>query len=293
MIGRVIKFYNSFFFVEVSGEMIACKLRGLMKRDKRSGSAIFPGDEVDISRLSDGTGVIEKVLPRRNLLKRPQVANVDQVMLTFAASSPDLNRLLLNRFLVLAEWSGIEKIFICINKIDLIDDENFLSEYKSLYPILKVSAMKNLNINEIKTQLENKITVLTGPSGVGKSSILNAIDNNFKLKVGDVSEKIKRGKHTTRVSELIKFANGFLIDTPGFSNVDLVEVGIDDKNLSYCFKEFSTYINDCKFKGCSHSHEPSCAIKTAVADGKILTERYESYLSMLNEINERKKSKYG
>ena len=294
MTGRVIKFYNSFFFVEVDGELLPCKLRGLMKRDKRSGSAVCPGDFVEVSRLNDGTGVIENVQNRRNMLKRPSVANIDQVILTFAAASPDLNRLLLNRFLVLAEWSSIDEIVICINKTDLIGNaEDFLKEYEPLYKIIRVSSVNGDNINQLKTQLENKVTVLTGPSGVGKSSILNSIDASFKLKIGDVSEKIKRGRHTTRVSELIPFANGILVDTPGFSAVDLVEVGLEEKNLGDCFKEFAEFVGDCRFSGCSHSHEPDCAVKSAVSDGRILSERYESYISMLNEINERKKPKYG
>ena len=294
MTGRVIKFYNSFFFVDVEGELLPCKLRGLMKRDKRSGSAVCPGDFVEVSKLNDGTGVIESVQPRRNMLKRPTVANIDKVILTFAAASPDLNRLLLNRFITLAEWSHIQDIIICINKIDLINDsDKFLSEYESLYKIIRVSAVTGEGIDNLKKQLSNNVTVLTGASGVGKSSILNAIDSNLDLKIGDVSEKIKRGRHTTRVSELIPFADGFLVDTPGFSAVDLLEVGIDEKSLGDCFKEFADFVGDCKFTGCSHSHEPNCAVKTAVDGGKILKERYAAYMSMLNEINERKKPKYG
>lgn len=294
MTGRVIKFYNSFFFVDVEGELLPCKLRGLMKRDKRSGSAVCPGDFVEFSKLDDGTGVIESVQPRRNMLKRPIVANIDQVILTFAATSPDLNRFLLNKFLVLAEWSNIENIIICINKIDLIDESNkFLKEYEDLYKIIRVSAVNGEGIKELKEKISNKVTVLTGPSGVGKSSILNSIDSNFKLKIGNVSEKIKRGRHTTRVSELISFAEGFLVDTPGFSAVDLIEVDLDVENLAHCFREFTNFIEQCKFTGCSHSHEPDCAVKKAVEDGKILKERYTSYISMLNEINERKKLKYG
>ena len=294
MTGRVIKFYNSFFFVDVEGELLPCKLRGLMKRDKRSGSAVCPGDFVEVSKLDDGTGVIESVQPRRNMLKRPAVANVDQVILTFAAASPDLNRLLLNRFIILAEWSQIDNIIICINKIDLIDNANdFLSEYESLYKIIRVSTVTGEGIDKLKTLMPNKVTVLTGSSGVGKSSILNAIDPNLKLKIGDVSEKIQRGRHTTRVSELIPFAGGFIVDTPGFSAVDLVEVGLDGDTLADCFKEFAKFTADCKFTGCSHSHEPNCAIKAAVEDKNILNERYSAYISMLNEINERKKPKYG
>ena len=273
MTGRVIKFYNSFFYVNVEGNMIACKLRGLMKRDKRSGSAVCPGDYVEVTQLKDGTGVIEKVNNRKNMFKRPAVANVDEVILTFAAAEPNLNRLLLNRFLVLAEWSGIDNIIICINKIDLIDNaDTFLSEYEPLYKIMRVSAFTKENIDELKMQMSNK------------ASILNAIDERFNLKVGDISEKIKRGKHTTRVSELIPFNNGFLIDTPGFSAVDLSDIGIDKKSLSSCFKEFSNFAGDCKFSGCSHSHEPNCAVKAAVASGDIMQERYNAYISMLNEV---------
>ena len=294
MTGRVIKFYNSFFFVDVDDELLPCKLRGLMKRDKRSGSAVCPGDFVEVSRLDDGTGVIESVQPRKNMLKRPAVANIDQVILTFAAAEPDLNSLLLNRFITLAEGSKIDDIIICINKIDLITEaDKFLQNYESLYKIVRASTVSGENINKLKAQISNKVTVLTGPSGVGKSSILNAIEPDLNLQIGSVSEKIKRGRHTTRVSELIKFADGFLVDTPGFSAVDLLEVGLDDKNLGDCFKEFSEFVSQCKFTGCSHSHEPDCAVKAAVKDSKILSERYESYLSMLNEINERKRPKYG
>ena len=294
MTGRVIKFYNSFFFVDIEGELLPCKLRGLMKRDKRSGSAVCPGDFVEVSKLDDGTGVIESVQPRKNMLKRPAVANIDQVILTFAAASPDLNRLLLNRFITLAEWSQIGNIIICINKIDLIDNaDEFLNEYESLYKIIRVSAVTGEGIDKLKTQMSNNVTVLTGASGVGKSSILNAIDSSFNLKIGDVSEKIQRGRHTTRVSELIPFASGFIVDTPGFSAVDLVEVGLDNETLADCFKEFAEFIADCKFTGCSHSHEPNCAVKAAVEDGNILKERYSAYISILNEINERKKPKYG
>ena len=289
MTGKVIKFYNSFFFVDVGSEILPCKLRGLMKRDKRSGSAVYPGDFVEVSKLNDNTGVIESIKPRKNLLKRPAVANVDQIILTFAATEPNLNNLLLNRFLVIAEWSNIDEIIICINKTDLINEsETFLSDYEKLYKVIRVSALTGKSINRLKSQLEGKITVLSGPSGVGKSSILNAINSELNLKVGNISEKIKRGRHTTRISELISFADGFLVDTPGFSAVNLNDIGLDAKNLSYCFKEFSQFANQCKFNGCSHSHEPNCAIKAAVANNDILSERYEAYLSMLNEVNAQK-----
>lgn len=286
MVGRVIKFYNSFFFVKVESNLIPCKLRGLIKRDKKVGSSIYPGDFVEISILADNTGVIEKVLPRKILMSRPAVANVDKIILTFAAKEPDLHKLLLNKFIALAEFSKIPEIIICINKIDLISDaENFLSEYENLYKIVRVSALTGENISVLKKILSAGVTVFSGASGVGKSSILNAIEPNLNLKVGKVSEKILRGKHTTRISELIEFNEGFLVDTPGFSAVDLKNFGIDEKNLQYCFKEFAQFASECKFlNNCSHSHEPNCGVKNAVENNKILRERYECYLNMLNEI---------
>lgn len=285
MIGRVIKFYNSFFFVKVEENLIPCKLRGLLKRDKKIGGAVFPGDFVEISLLEDNSGVIESVLPRKSLMTRPAVANVDKIILTFAAAKPDLHPLLLNKFLALAEFSKIDEIIICVNKIDLIENaENFLSDYENLYKIIRVSAQAKKNIDALKKILSSGVNIFAGPSGVGKSSILNAIDENLRLKVGKVSEKILRGKHTTRISELIEFGEGFLVDTPGFSAVDLS--GIDKKNLRGCFKEFKNFAADCKFlNDCSHSHEPNCGVKAAVERRKIFHERYESYLSMLQEIS--------
>ncbi len=288
-LGRVIKFYNSFFFVKVGEKIIPCKLRGLLKRDKKIGSAVCVGDFVEISRLKDKSGVIENVQSRRNILIRPPIANVDRVILTFAVDAPKLHPLLLNRFLVLAEKSALDEIIICVNKIDLAAEENFLAEYERLYKILRVSAATGAGVDELRKILSAGVTVFAGPSGVGKSSLLNAVDKNLKLKVGKVSEKILRGKHTTRVSELIEFGDGFLVDTPGFSAVDLAEAGLDKKNLWHCFKEFAPFAESCKFlNGCSHSHEPDCGVKAAVERGEIFRERYDSYLTLLAEVETQK-----
>ena len=283
MTGRVIKFYNSFFFVKVDGELIPCKLRGIMKRDKKIGSAVYPGDLVEISKLPDNSGVIEKILPRKSLLNRPAVANVDKVILTFAAANPNLHPLLLDKFLASAEFSGLSEIIICVNKIDLLDGgENFLSDYESLYKIVRTSTLTGAGIEELKKILSEGVSVFAGPSGVGKSSLLNKIIPQINLKVGSVSEKILRGKHTTRVSELIEFGGGFVVDTPGFSAVNFQEIGLDKKNLRACFKEFAEFAKDCKFLNtCTHTHEPNCAVKDAVERGKILRVRYENYLNMM------------
>ena len=269
--------------MKVGDEIIPCKLRGLLKRDKKIGGAVFVGDFVEISRLKDKSGVIENVQSRRNVLIRPATANVDRVILTFSVDAPKLHPLLLNRFLVLAEKSALDEIIICINKIDLTSEKNFLSEYESLYKILRVSSFTGEGLDELRKILSEGVSVFAGPSGVGKSSLLNALDKNLKLKVGSVSEKILRGKHTTRIAELLEFGGGFLVDTPGFSAVDLSEAGIDKKNLKNYFKEFAEFTG-CKFLNCSHSHEPDCTIKNAVERGKILRERYESYLNLLEEV---------
>ncbi len=269
--------------MKVGDEIIPCKLRGLLKRDKKIGGAVFVGDFVEISRLKDKSGVIENVQSRRNVLIRPATANVDRVILTFSVDAPKLHPLLLNRFLVLAEKSALDEIIICINKIDLTSEKNFLSEYESLYKILRVSSFTGEGLDELRKILSEGVSVFAGPSGVGKSSLLNALDKNLKLKVGSVSEKILRGKHTTRIAELLEFGGGFLVDTPGFSAVDLSEANIDKKNLKNYFKEFAEFTG-CKFLNCSHSHEPDCAIKNAVERGKILRERYESYLNLLEEV---------
>ena len=286
MIGRVIKFHNSFFFVENGDELIACSLRGLLKRFKNR-TPVCPGDFVDFDQNADGTGVINHVVDRKNLLIRPAAANVDQIILTFAVREPEIHPLLLNRFLVLAEASGIDNISICLNKIDL--DEHFsLYGYENLYDIIRVSARNGFNLERLKSKLADKITVFTGPSGVGKSSLLNALDPSINQTVGKISDRIKRGKNTTRVAELLKFADGYLVDTPGFSAVELQELGVDEKNLAHFFKEFHDFAVRCRFNPCSHSHEPDCAVKTAVENALISRERYSAYLSLLKELNERK-----
>ena len=282
--GRVIKAYNSFFYVQVADEVIACKLRGKFKKTRKS-LGVLPGDEVIIERLDDGSGVIEQQLPRQSLLKRPAVANITQVVLTFAAAQPDLHPLLLNRFLVMAEWSKIPKIVICVNKIDLYEGDaaKFLQEYEAIgYPVVRVSAKANENIDALRAVLQGEITVFAGPSGVGKSSLLNCVDEGLKLQTGRVSEKIKRGRHTTRVAELLPYAGGFIVDTPGFSALELPEVDLQD--LPAYFPEFRPYLDDCRFAPCSHTHEPDCAVKQAVAAGKITQERYDAYVNIYEEI---------
>ncbi len=287
---QVIKMYNGFYYLQVPGqeELLSCRLRGRLKRTKGS---VVTGDLVDYELLGDGTGVIEGCQPRRNLLRRPAVANLDQVLITFAARQPDLNELLLNRFLVLAEWSGIPEIVICINKCDLLEEmPDFLENYtKAGYELLPVSANTGQGMEELKARLHDKVTVFAGPSGVGKSSLLNAVDGNLELATGKISDKIKRGKHTTRAACLLTLAGGgTVVDTPGFSAAELEE--IDKSQLAWYFPEFRPYIEKCYYNTCTHSHEPDCGIKEAVANGSICQARYDAYLNILQTINEKKRS---
>lgn len=284
--GIVIKAYNSFFYVQIGSELLSCKLRGNLKK-KRHTLGVVPGDRVLVDTLDDGSGVIEERLPRAALLKRPAVANISQVVLTFAAAQPDLHPLLLNKFLVLAEWSGIPKIVICVNKSDLYagDIGHFLELYERLgYPVLRVSAKNGSGVAELKNLLSGETSVFAGPSGVGKSSLLNAIDSSLALATGSISEKIKRGRHTTRVAELLPYGDGYIVDTPGFSAMELGEIALDD--LPVYFPEFRSFIGACRFSPCSHTHEPHCAIKVAVEKGAISTERYEAYQSIYQDITE-------
>lgn len=287
---QVIKMYNGFYYLQVAGqeELLSCRLRGRIKRNK---GAVVTGDYVEYQMLEDGTGVIESCLPRRTLLKRPAVANIDQVLITFAARQPDLNQLLLNRFLVLAEWSGIPEIVICINKCDLLEEKaDFLQDYvQAGYKLLMVSAQEGQGIQELKKLLTGRVTVFAGPSGVGKSSLLNAVDSNLELATGKISDKIKRGKHTTRAACLLPLPEGgTVVDTPGFSAAELEN--IDKAQLAHYFPEFRPYIEKCYYNTCTHSHEPDCAVKEAVAAGAICQARYEAYLNILQTINERKKA---
>ena len=281
--GVVIRATSGFYFVQSSARIVSCKLRGRMKQIRYS---VCVGDRVAYSFSGEDTGTIEEVLARDSFLKRPEVANVNQAILTFAANQPRIDFGLLDRFLVLAELSEIPPI-ICVNKIDMADPEElrpFLAVYEKIgYPVLQVSAKSGQGIQTLQQLLYDKVSVFAGPSGVGKSSLLNAIEPGLSLVTGELSLKIGRGKHTTRCAELLPLSGGgFVVDTPGFSFTEFVEMAPDD--LRFQYREFRDKLAGCHFSSCLHHKEPKCAIKQAVLTGEIADWRYESYMELLNEI---------
>ncbi|WP_425061029.1 Small ribosomal subunit biogenesis GTPase RsgA [Sporomusa carbonis] len=286
--GIVVKTYNSYYYIQSGSKIVTCNLRGRFKKERFS---LLVGDEVIYTMTGPNKGVIEKILPRRSMLKRPMVANVDQVVLTFAAVNPDIKPALVDRFLVIAELSELE-IIMCINKTDLADAEtvtNLAQHYELIgYRVLSIAAKTGMGIDNLRSLLHDKISVFAGPSGTGKSTILNAIQPGLELTTGEVSHKIGRGKHTTRFAELLPLAGGgFVVDTPGFSFTEFTD--INEAHLMHCFPEIAKVAPECKFSTCLHYKEPQCAVKQAVAAGRIHAARYQSYLEILAEIRENKK----
>lgn len=281
--GIIYKGIGGFYYVKSDNKVVECKARGKFRNDK-----ITPlvGDMVDIVE-KNGSYVIDSIIPRKNILIRPLVANVDQAVIIFAAAKPEPNLGLLDRFLILSEYNGLS-ITICINKIDLLEiaviNDMFIPYKNAGYKIIYTSTLKGYGINELKHNLENKISVLAGPSGVGKSSLLNAVQPNLMLKTGDISDKVERGKHTTRHTELMELeTGGFVVDTPGFSSLDIDF--IKKEEIEQFFPDFIEYLGLCKFSGCTHISEPNCAVKAALSNGRINNERYNSYVRLYNEIS--------
>lgn len=286
--GVVVRAFNSYYFVQTADKVVMCTLRGRFKKERFS---LLVGDEVEYTTTGEEKGVIEHILPRRSMLRRPMVANVNQVILTFAAVNPDINAALVDRFLILAELSGLD-IIICINKVELADlgELGVLTGlYQDIgYQVLSLSARQNLGIEQLKQQLFGRISVFAGPSGAGKSTILNAVEPGLALTTGEVSAKIGRGKHTTRFAELLPLSGGgFVVDTPGFSFTEFTDVPATE--LMHCFPEIAKYAANCKFTTCLHDKEPQCAVKQAVHDRQISPNRYHSYLEVLTEIREARK----
>lgn len=289
MEGKIIKGIGGFYYVKTKDDIIECKARGKFRHKDMK---LMVGDNVDIN-ISNGKGVIEDIYDRSSELIRPTVANVTQAFVVFAVKNPDINFDLLNRFLILCEYNNIKAI-VCLNKVDLASTEEKEEIKKKIndigYDVLFINAKKGEGITLLKERLKNNETVLCGPSGAGKSTLINTLINRTHMETGVVSKKIGRGKHTTRHSELIEIEGGYLVDSPGFSNIDISFMNKDE--LRYCFPEFEEYNHNCKFRGCLHNKEPECSVKKALQENKINEIRYNFYIRILEELLEGEKYKW-
>ena len=290
MQGRIIRGIGGFYYVYVSGKgILECKAKGVFRKNKLKP---LVGDFVEVSLLSEaGKGNIDQVLERKNELIRPAVANIDQALVIFSMTGPEPNLNLLDRFLIMMQQKEIPGILV-FNKCDLVGEEQrerLRSVYeKSGCKILFVSAKKQQGIREIKELLEKKTTTVAGPSGVGKSSLINLLQSSVNMETGSISEKIQRGKHTTRHAEFIFMGEDtYILDTPGFSSLAVFDM--EKEELEQYYPEFEEYKENCRFHGCSHTHEPGCRIKEAVEEGNINKERYHNYLLIYEELKNKKK----
>lgn len=295
MQGRIIKGIAGFYYVKdvVESVVYECKAKGIFRKDK-----IKPlvGDLVEYEILDEEekTGNITAICPRKSELIRPAVANIDQALVVFAITKPKPHFNLLDRFLVMMEKQDIP-VVICFNKKDIATEEE-VQTLKEIYTacgceVLFVSAVEEENIDGVREILKGKITAVAGPSGVGKSSLINTLQEGVNMETGAISQKIERGKHTTRHSELIAIdEESFIMDTPGFSS--LYTNDFEKEDLKYYFPEFADLQDQCRFQGCNHVNEPGCAVKEAVEAGEIHSVRYEDYLEMFRELQEKEKRRY-
>lgn len=295
MQGRIIKGIAGFYYVYdvVESSVYECKAKGAFRKEK-----IKPlvGDlvEYEILDLEEKTGNIIDILPRKSELIRPAVANIDQALVVFAITKPKPHFNLLDRFLVMMERQEIP-VVICFNKEDIASD-NEMKKLRGIYEasgyqVIFTSAAQRKNIEEVRAVLKGKLTTVAGPSGVGKSSLINCLQENVNMETGSISQKIERGKHTTRHSELIPVdEDSYIMDTPGFSS--LYTNDFEKEELKYYFPEFDKYLNQCRFQGCNHVNEPGCAVKEALKNGAIHKVRYENYLEMYKELEQKEKKRY-
>lgn len=284
--GRIIKALSGFYYVLDGDSIWQCRARGLFKK---KGITPLVGDWVTYDQESNQEGYVQAIHDRTTELVRPPIANVDQAILVFSLAQPAMSHLLLDKFLVHTESAGLRSI-ICLSKADLMEDgiDQVEQLYREIgYDVLVTSKESPQGIEELRGMLEGHITVLAGQSGVGKSTLLNALLPGVNLQTGEVSERLRRGKHTTRHVELITVEGGFVADTPGFSQLDFFEISIEE--LSYYFIEMKPYIPECKFRGCTHISEPKCAVRLALEEGKIPPSRYESYKQFIEEIKDKKR----
>jgi len=296
--GVITKALSGFYYVKplregsiaYKEETVQCRGRGIFRN---RGESPLVGDRVVYELTENGEGMVNEIMPRISVLIRPPVANVSLAVLLFSVREPDMNLNLLDKFLVHIEHSGIETLIV-LTKQDLADDNGeTTNQVKELYErigyeVIVTSSLTGAGSEELRKRLSGKISVFSGQSGVGKSTLLNRIVPGLLLETGEISLRLGRGRHTTRHVELMDIGeNGFVADTPGFSQLDFLELSVDE--LSSCFREFVPYAENCKFRGCSHMHEPECRVLEALEAGEIAPSRYEHYQLFYNEIKDKKR----
>lgn len=286
MTGIIIKALSGFYYAGVEGVIYECKARGSFRK---SGISPLVGDRVEIEITGDNTGVVDKILPRKNAIIRPPVANIDKIFIVSSHTNPQPNAFLIDKMTVTARYNNIEPIIV-FNKCDMGDFSNWEKIYKGAgFKVYTVSAEENIGMDNIRLELEDCVSAFTGNSGVGKSSILNRLLGET-IETGEVSEKLGRGRHTTRHTQLYPVGNnGFVADTPGFSTFELTSDNYDLKEkLADCFFDFDTFTPYCRFSGCTHTKESGCAVLEAVGKGEIEESRHKSYLQLFEDMKDLK-----
>ena len=280
--GVVRKALSGFYYVQCGGELVTCRARGKFRHKKVSP---LVGDRVAVTVQPDGSGSLDEILPRTNFFSRPAVANLDQLVIIASGAIPVTDPFLIDRIAALAERKGCEPI-LCINKWDLAPAEELFAVYeKAGFHVLRTSAVTGQGIEELRALLAGKISAFTGNSGVGKSSILNALEPGFGLATGEISEKLGRGRHTTRHVELFSLSGGLIADTPGFSSFEDDEL-LEKEQLPYAFREFRPYLDNFRFVGCAHCREKGCAVLAALDQGLISPSRHRSYVRLYEMAKE-------
>ena len=287
MKGLIVKAISGFYYIKTDNTVYECKARGFFRK---SGLSPLTGDYAEFETLGNGKGVITKIEKRKNLLSRPPISNVDKAVIVSSYCTPAPNTLLIDTLVSICEYSGIIPVIV-FNKSDLGDFSYWQNLYEKVgYKVVVTSAETGDGIDEIIAELKDNITVFTGNSGVGKSSIINRILPHLNLKTGEISEKLGRGRHTTRHTELFEINGGHIADTAGFSSIEADKTDYDYKeSLADTFKEFREFSPLCRFTGCSHIGEKGCAVCKAVQDGIIASERHKSYVSLFNELKDLKR----
>ena len=282
--GLILKGIGGFYYVETSDGVYECKAKGKFRKNR-----IIPlaGDNVTITIRDNKENTIDEILPRKNKLLRPPVANIDKLFIIVSVSKPVPNTQIIDKMTLFAEKNDIEPIIV-FTKTDLADFDEIYNIYKTTgYTVYTFSSVDLNGVEEIKKELKGCVTAFTGNSGVGKSTLINALNGNSEIKTGEISEKLGRGRHTTRQAEIFHVAGGLVIDTAGFSSIDFVDDNILlSEDLQYYFREFDEYLGQCKFTGCAHLGEKGCKICAMVENGTISKSRHNSYIAMYNELKD-------